>query len=125
MVDPDRDPLLVVWRAAMAFCNLARAMDRRARRWEKVAKIWWTRLRAASEREKVLQQELEKARSDFNDLHRTLWKRIDETREKGRTDLLKISQLQEELSMSKKARQDLRNELDALREASEKNKKEQ
>lgn len=66
-----------------------------------------------------LQQELEKSRDAFNDLHATLWKRIDETRDKGRTDLLKISQLQEEMATNKKAREDLRTELNLMRQAAE------
>jgi cob(I)alamin adenosyltransferase len=119
MVESKNDPVIMVYKAAVAFCKIARSMTRRARRWEQVARIWWTRLMASAAREKALQEELDKSRSNFNELHSTLWKRIDETREKGRADLLKIAVLQQELATSKEARENLRTELTMMQQAAE------
>lgn len=58
-----------------------------------------------------LEQEIERLRTQFNELHATLWARIDQTREKLRVEELKRAQAQEELAMCKQSREKLRDEL--------------
>jgi len=67
----------------------------------------------AKQREEIEQLKLELSveRGARNDLHTTLWARIDETREKLRVEELKRAQAQEELAMCKQAREKLREEL--------------